>query len=62
MIIDLHGYSIPIAKGAVRSALNLLKREAAVEVEALRLSGKPDSFQIPFGGRESISMSTFTAF
>jgi hypothetical protein len=39
MIIDLHGYSIPIAKGAVRSALNILKREAALEVEAFRVSG-----------------------
>jgi hypothetical protein len=33
MMIDLHGYSMPIARAAVRAALDMLRAEAVADRE-----------------------------
>lgn len=40
MMIDLHGYSIPIARAAVRSALYMLKSEAKIDLELAAAEGE----------------------
>ena len=39
MIIDLHGYTMPIARAAVRSALYMLRDEAGIDFELQELRG-----------------------
>lgn len=40
MVIDLHGYSMPIARAAVRSALYMLQKEAVSEGALLESSDR----------------------
>ena len=40
MVIDLHGYSMPLARASVRSALDMLKKEAAIDKELKLLEGE----------------------